>query len=328
MLNIEAKIGDTIQVTFIKADSGVQTQERINNRRAFLDRKSSRSRPGDTCRVKIVGQNPGLTVYFVKVESVVKLGDGVSSPLEKVMEASRKRQNHEYGLETARALCRDPGELLDLLSNVLDYHRHGDSFWQLPDRAPISRAVLQLIDGMSDRQKAAERCLHLALTFDSSDPTNETFLQKGLDLIGKQSPEISGKIIAELIKTSRRYWDVELLERHLQNTEARTKETDRFLRRRLAEARLQAGNSAGVREALRPFEDHETIAEVMGGSYFQEKDYLKAREWLLKDTSDSFRVKKMIAECAVALGDLEEAVRFFREAMVLCERDLEFANEY
>lgn len=235
MLNIEAKIGDTVQVTFARADTGVQTQERINYCRAFLDRKSPASRPGDTCRVKIVGRNPSRTAYFVKVESVVRLGDGVSSTLEKVIEASKKHRDHGYGLTKARSLCRDQGELLDLLSDVLEYHQLGDAFWQLPDPSPIARAVLELIGGSSDRQKAAHRCLHLALTFDSTREMREAFLQKGLDMIADHSPELEGRLIAELLKTPRRCSDIKLLEQHLQNTETRTKETDTGIRQRLAE---------------------------------------------------------------------------------------------
>src|SRR5690606_11454612 len=139
----------------------------------------------------------------------------------------------------------------------------------------------------------------------------------GLDMIADHSPELEGRLIAELLKTPRRCSDIKLLEKHLQNTEARTKETDTGIRQRLAEEKLQVGDTEGARDALRPLAPDLTPAKIIGEFYFEDKDYRQAREWLLKDTSDSYQVKRMLAECAVALGDLDKAVTFFREAMTL-----------
>jgi hypothetical protein len=82
MYSLQAKIGDVVEVTLIESDSGLQTEERINDKSAFLHSKSAGARASDRCKVKIVGQNAGRTVYFVSLVAVVQLGDGKCSILQ------------------------------------------------------------------------------------------------------------------------------------------------------------------------------------------------------------------------------------------------------
>lgn len=85
MFNIIAKIGDVVEVTFVNArDGGLMAEETINGRIAFRDRNDKTGRNTDRVRVRIVAENPACTVYFLKTVQVVKLGDGVSTLLQKV----------------------------------------------------------------------------------------------------------------------------------------------------------------------------------------------------------------------------------------------------
>lgn len=85
MFNIVAKIGDVVEVTYTNARvGGLMAEETINGRIAFRDRKDKTGRHTDRVRVRILNSNPSGTVYFLKTVQVVKLGDGVSTLLQKV----------------------------------------------------------------------------------------------------------------------------------------------------------------------------------------------------------------------------------------------------
>lgn len=127
-LNLEAKVGDTVVVTFMSANRGIQTIERINDRRAFLDRKSSAARRGDTCRVKISGQNPSGSVYFVSVEAILKTENGKASFFERILRTlGIVEEAADYsGADTALALIAahfgcDEEEQLQFLLRLLKY---------------------------------------------------------------------------------------------------------------------------------------------------------------------------------------------------------------
>lgn len=127
--NIEAKIGDELEVFIVPSRrGGLQTEERINRRRAFLDR-GSKARVGDRYVVKITGENPAGTVYFVTPLEMVSAGDGKSTILQKVSATIRSGRGHALpdekrnlaGLTIARqAFADDPGALLDFISRLLE----------------------------------------------------------------------------------------------------------------------------------------------------------------------------------------------------------------
>lgn len=56
----------TFVTTFVPAKNGLQTEQRINGRRAFPGRQRPQPKAGETWRIAVSGENPTQTVYFVK----------------------------------------------------------------------------------------------------------------------------------------------------------------------------------------------------------------------------------------------------------------------
>lgn len=59
------EIGQEFVATFVPANSGLQTAQRVNGRRTFPDRKGPQPKDGEKWSVKLSGQNPSGTVHFV-----------------------------------------------------------------------------------------------------------------------------------------------------------------------------------------------------------------------------------------------------------------------
>ncbi len=125
MLTLTAEIGAQMEVTFEKAFRCVVTQQRINGCAGYLSVDSKRARAGDKCRVTLVAYAPGPNIYYVRVDEVIKHGDGVTSLLEKTLcqiqvGPRRGEQNFEQNvLARLRARCDGDADMLEVLLDVL-----------------------------------------------------------------------------------------------------------------------------------------------------------------------------------------------------------------
>jgi hypothetical protein len=76
------RLGDRLQVVFVPAKWGVQTQEPINGRRAFATDKGPTPQAFDRWEVMVVGMNPTRTIYIVEPLNLVEAADGLSEELK------------------------------------------------------------------------------------------------------------------------------------------------------------------------------------------------------------------------------------------------------
>lgn len=89
-LNLQAKLGDQIELSFNKIASGkFLAEERINGHVCFLDKASERIRSGDRCLVRLKNRCPSGEVYYATVIAILEAGDGKNTLLKRVMELSR-----------------------------------------------------------------------------------------------------------------------------------------------------------------------------------------------------------------------------------------------
>jgi hypothetical protein len=100
------RIGDRLQVVFVPAQRGVQTQAPINGRRAFATDSGPAPLAFDCWEVMVVGMNPARTYYFVEPLNLVEAADGLSAVLKPYLPFY-----HEFIREAE-------GRLSSLLSNV------------------------------------------------------------------------------------------------------------------------------------------------------------------------------------------------------------------
>jgi len=89
-LNLQAKLGDQIELSFNRIASGkFLAEERINGHVCFLDRESERIRSGDRCLARLKNRCPKGEVYYASVLWILEAGDGKNTLLKRVMELSR-----------------------------------------------------------------------------------------------------------------------------------------------------------------------------------------------------------------------------------------------
>ena len=129
VLNITGQIGSQLELTFVREDGFMVSQQRINGRRAYLCVGSRGVVTGTRCRATIVDENAKRNVFFVRVDEILEHGDGVSSHsqtaiLEAEIGCRRSEQNFEQKL-IARLRARCAGGagdtmMLEVLLDVLE----------------------------------------------------------------------------------------------------------------------------------------------------------------------------------------------------------------
>ncbi len=68
------------KATFIAANNGLQTEQRVHGRRAFPSRNGPQPQLGETWMVEVAGENPKGTVHFVKCLELVSAAKPVALP--------------------------------------------------------------------------------------------------------------------------------------------------------------------------------------------------------------------------------------------------------
>lgn len=68
------------KATFIAANNGLQTEQRVHGRRAFPSRNGQQPQLGETWMVEVAGENPKGTVHFVKCLELVSAAKPVAMP--------------------------------------------------------------------------------------------------------------------------------------------------------------------------------------------------------------------------------------------------------
>lgn len=128
MLTLNAEIGAQMEVTFVKWFGGVVAEQRINGCAGFLSPDSVRVRAGDKCRVTLVEYAAGPNLQYVRVDEVIRRGDGISSLLEKTLcevEVGPRRGEKNFEqkvIARLRARCDgdDNGGDAEMLEVLLD----------------------------------------------------------------------------------------------------------------------------------------------------------------------------------------------------------------
>jgi len=159
-----AKSSPLFTVKFVAANRGVQTEQRVNGRRAFPDRSGAQPKIGESWTVQVVGENPQQSVHFVKCLELV------SAPL--VTAAASHLEVVEY--QPAQ-----PVQMRPPLMQVL----------RAPGNTLMARAIAWLsptdaIDLSTLRFAMAKRCIagdttaslllaQLATTFESAEQQSE-----------------------------------------------------------------------------------------------------------------------------------------------------------
>lgn len=78
MTNQNTAKAPAFKATFIAANNGLQTEQRVHGRRAFPSRNGQQPQLGDTWMVEVAGENPKGTVHFVKCIELVSAAKPVS----------------------------------------------------------------------------------------------------------------------------------------------------------------------------------------------------------------------------------------------------------
>lgn len=169
-------VGTVAEVIVVRPNAMLQAQQLFNGRTGYVDSTLHAARPGDRCRVMIVGEPPCKKFFILKVTEVLARGNGKSSDLEKLL-ARIERQgppNFEEAMlanmrvEYLREL-RPMAAMLETLFDLLEYHslRRDQQAFGAPSHPlnyghyciVISRLISKLYAG--DRaayQRAAEYC--------------------------------------------------------------------------------------------------------------------------------------------------------------------------
>lgn len=74
--------GPAFKATFVAANNGLQTEQRVHGRRAFPSRHGPQPQLGETWMVEVAGENPKGTVHFVKCLELVSAAKPVSAHAE------------------------------------------------------------------------------------------------------------------------------------------------------------------------------------------------------------------------------------------------------
>jgi len=74
--------GPAFKATFVAANNGLQTEQRVHGRRAFPSRNGLQPQLGETWMVEVAGENPKGTVHFVKCLELVSAAKPVSAQVE------------------------------------------------------------------------------------------------------------------------------------------------------------------------------------------------------------------------------------------------------
>lgn len=80
--------GPAFKATFVAANNGLQTEQRVHGRRAFPSRNGPQPQLGETWMVEVAGENPKGTVHFVKCLELVSAAKPVSANADASTEAS------------------------------------------------------------------------------------------------------------------------------------------------------------------------------------------------------------------------------------------------
>ena len=73
-----ANANPAFKATFIAANNGLQTEQRVHGRRAFPSRNGQQPQLGETWMVEVAGENPKGTVHFVKCIELVSAAKPVA----------------------------------------------------------------------------------------------------------------------------------------------------------------------------------------------------------------------------------------------------------
>jgi hypothetical protein len=77
------------KATFIAANNGLQTEQRVHGRRAFPSRNGQQPQLGETWMVEVAGENPKGTVHFVKCLELVSAAKPVAEPKKEAVVAPK-----------------------------------------------------------------------------------------------------------------------------------------------------------------------------------------------------------------------------------------------
>jgi hypothetical protein len=80
--------GPAFKATFVAANNGLQTEQRVHGRRAFPSRHGPQPQLGETWMVEVAGENPKGTVHFVKCLELVSAAKPVSASAEASTDAA------------------------------------------------------------------------------------------------------------------------------------------------------------------------------------------------------------------------------------------------
>lgn len=80
--------GPAFKATFVAANNGLQTEQRVHGRRAFPSRHGPQPQLGETWMVEVAGENPKGTVHFVKCLELVSAAKPVSARAEASTDAA------------------------------------------------------------------------------------------------------------------------------------------------------------------------------------------------------------------------------------------------
>ncbi len=344
-LNLAANIGSQIAVTFMNAREGIQTQERINGQRAFLDSRSSKARPGDTCLVQVVGMNPRQTVYFVKVVRPLKMGNGKFSILEKCL---LKDNDHRPVQEAIRQLGNDEKALCDTLllmveafvSNWEEYCQWGNFF-----EDELFTACTPLIGKVhaDDHKARAEALLALGSFASKRHRADEgrRLLHQSLDICDEHSLDLVGSVLDSLEKhydkhcsRSEESWRFQILKRQIALHEANGK-CD--VGRRLTVASLFEGcnRSRDVLDILEPLDEgnaqiRHTLLGYRGRAYHKEGMWAEAEDHLTRSVDETYPNRDSLdalAEFYAQQNKPEKAVEVYRKLVAALKEDLANSDE-
>lgn len=353
-LNLEAKVGDTVVVTFMSANRGIQTIERINDRRVFLDRKSPAARRGDTCRVKITGQNPSGSVYFVSVDAILKTENGQASFFERILRTLGivEEVANYSGADTALALIAarfggDVEEQLQFLLRLLKYIHVNqytlggitrDSFLALVDAAEdlIAKAYAQ-----SNPWAQADSFMKLSQTCNACSQKALDYAVKSLDSLDKcvGNPSYEQKL-SELLLYMERLGQLQdgvypALRERILSCLGVDHSSGIPLRRHFSAARnfLAADDPDSALSVLLPFyglakndndsSQRQDLCRLLGEAYLQKSDFTSAVVCFGEcDVSDSDHdLLKLMADAHYGGGNIATAASLYKLAYEKCLAD-------
>jgi len=299
------KIGDRVTATFMNANPGLQTIQRINGRRVFLhrqldpralvDEKMPVVRPGDTWLVEVLDENPHKTVYFVKPLGVVRKGDGKSSLLEKVLEPTlyvegkqQARDATSQALMIAQHYCANDRELLELLTSVIEYfvfewEKH---VYRL-SRTLLSSFIIDLVESSfgNDVEKS-DYFIKLARLWGMKPGHKRTVLR-----MLRKAQEWGDHATAADLQRIINLYDSSV---------------------RILDSAVEQVSRTRV-EMITPY--GYSLHRMLGETYLRRRQFVLAKNWLELAVADGdYEVTAMLAQACFELGEFERAATLFHEA--------------